>query len=121
MKDIDLRIKLIMVDFSAMFDTDFGTVKYLISQYPKSNFFYPYCKDWTDYFIKCKVITRSDINPITILLKDEYKDQADGLYKELQEKHWNDVLKLSNQTDIVKLINATYRTVPNNNRVEDPE
>lgn len=105
----DQRIEQILVDFPMLIDTDTGSIIYLIQQYPRSKFFQNDCKDWTLYFAKCKILSREKINPLTVLLKDEYLDQADNLYEELQCRHWDEVLKLSPQTDIIRLINSMYK------------
>lgn len=102
------KVKDILVDFSCLFDTDYGTLGYLIYHYPKSKYFLDGYKDWTVYFTKCKVISREDINPLTAILKPEYIDQAKNLYDEIFRLHWEEVLRISPQTDIVKVIYKVY-------------
>ena len=101
-------VKDILVDFSTLVDTDLGSTVYLLQQYPNSKFFIDECKNWTVYFSKCKVLTRKDINPLTVILKDDCKDQADNLYEELLQTKWEEVLKIAPYTDIMRLLTSTY-------------
>lgn len=104
----DDLVRDILVDFSCLFDTDYGTVGYMSYKYAKSKYINPEVPYWTEYFAKCKILSREEINPLTIILKEEYKDQADNLYQELKEKCWKDVLKVSQQTDVLALIHGTF-------------
>lgn len=98
----------ICVDFSCLFDTDYGVIGYLIYSCPKSVYFLQGYRDWTEYYAKCKILSRMKISPLSALLKEEYQDQADNLYKEILDKHWTKILNLTKQTNILKLINQTY-------------
>lgn len=100
--------KNIFVDFDTLFDTAYGSAKYILSKYPNSKYIIRDAYSWTPYFLKCKVLTRDDFNPITVVLKEEYKDQAETLYEELRTRHWDEVLSKSPHTDIIRLINSGY-------------
>lgn len=106
--DYEERVRYILIDFPCLFDTDYGVVSYLMYTYEHSKYFLDGYRDWTDYFLKCKLLSRDLINPLTALLKPEYEKHADNLYKEIKEKHWEDILKLSIQTDIVRLLYKVY-------------
>lgn len=106
-------VKNIIIDFPTIFDTDFGTIAYMCYHYGKSKYIKEECKDWTPYFTKCKLLTRKDINPLSILLKDEYIDNADNLYKELLDSKWDDILKLSPITDVMNLVYSLYDYIGN--------
>lgn len=101
-------VKDLLVDFSTLIDTDLAVIAYLLDKYPKSKFFLEECKNWTVYFTKCKVLTRKDINPVTVILKDDYQDQADNLYNELLETKWKEVINIAPVTDILNLLGSTY-------------
>ena len=97
-----------LLDYSSLVDTDFGTVVYLIRHCSNSKYFKEGYKDWTDYFIQCLVLSRKHMNPLSAILKEEYWDQMDPLYEEILHNHWKEVLHLSHITDISKLIRRTY-------------
>lgn len=101
-------VRNILVDFSTIVDTDLGVIIYLMANCPDSKYFKKECQNWSFYFTQCKVLTRSDCNPITVLLKDEFTDQADNLYKELIESKWQEVLKVSPVTDSSKVLYSMY-------------
>lgn len=103
----------ILVDFSCLFDTDYGSVLYLMYKSKKEQFFEEGYKDWTEFYLKCRVITRDKINPLTCLLKPEYASTADKLYEQLLTNKWNDVLVLSPQTDIIRLLHTLYGSKDN--------
>ena len=100
--------KNILVDFDVLFDTAYSSAKYILKSYPNSKYIIKEAYSWTPYFLKCKIITRDNFNPIDMLLREEYKDQAESLYEELRNRHWDEILRKSPQTDIVKLINTGY-------------
>ena len=102
------RDKLIFVDFDVLFDTAHASAKYILKKYPNSKYIRKDAYEWTPYFFRCKVLTRESFNPIEMILKEEYIDQADSLYEELRSRHWGEILAKSPQTDIVKLINSSY-------------
>ena len=101
----------ILLDFPMLYDIDLSTIKYLLKLYPRSKYFNPYAKQWTDYYMKCLLVTRPIINPISILMKEEYLDQIDGLYKELKDRHWNEILKQSPKLEIVRIIASVYTNI----------
>ena len=94
----------ILADFSFLFDTDYAVIKYLLNLYHHSKYFIQYAHEWTDYYTRCLLVTRDDINPISILLKDEYKDQAYSLYKEILDEHWDEVLNITPLTKVANVL-----------------
>lgn len=102
-KDIENYRKSTLIDFSVLFDTDIGCCLYLF-QKSKRDFFEPYIFDATYNYIRYMVLTRKEKNPIKFMFKREYKENADRIYNQLLEKKWEDVVKRSPITDILKLI-----------------
>lgn len=101
-------VRDILIDFSCLFNTDLATIAFMMKYYSNSVYFLPEAKDWTMYFTKCKVLTRDKINPLTILLKEEYIDQADNLYNEILSNHWDEILTNSPHTDVLDLVYGTF-------------
>lgn len=107
---LDIKKQHILIDFNMLFDTDLGCIRYLLYTYPNSKFFLNHIKNSTDYFITYSLLTRRDINPLSVLLKPEYIENKDSLYQELVKNKWEDVLKFSEKTDILRLIYSTYKS-----------
>lgn len=99
--------KFILADFSCLFDTDYGATAFLMYKGNNKYFLDGYDK-WTEFYLHCRILARDMMNPLTCLLKEEYLSSADNIYNELLDKQWNNVLRVSPQTDIVKLINKIY-------------
>lgn len=101
-------VRDILIDFSCLYDTDLGCMYFMMKNYSNSAYIIPEAKGWTEYFAKCKLVTREKINPLTILLKEEYIDQADNLYQEIFTDHWEEVLNLTSKTDVLDLVYGTF-------------
>lgn len=106
---IEPKFRQILIDFSMLIDTDEGCIKYLLKQYPNSVYFNDYMKSCSDYFIRYSLLNRTDYNPLSVLLKNEYRSSIDSLYKELLKEKWEEVLELSPITDILKFLNTMLR------------
>lgn len=100
---IDERAKYILVDFAMVYDTDFGSIKYMLDKCKNTGFF-KCSTDVTDYFLHCEITVRKHQNPLTVILKEDYEDQADSLFKELQRKHWSEIVKQSPSTEIATML-----------------
>lgn len=92
-----------LVEFNCILGTDVGIVKVLEKYYGKSGYFDLYYS--TENSLKNKLLWRENWNPITIMLKEEYMDSADDLYKEVTEKYQDEIYDLSPYTDIVRFMN----------------
>lgn len=104
---IENKYKNILVDFSMLVDIDEACIKYLLKTYPTSPYFLDYMKTTSDYYIRYALLTRKDFNPLSILFKDEYLSSIDDLYTELRTTKWEEILDLSQPTDIFKFLNTT--------------
>ena len=97
----------VLFDFDILIDTDIGCIRYML----KSNkfdqkYFKPKVKRATQALLKHMVICNKDINPLKIVLKEEYYNSADDLWAELKEKHYEGIINHSPVTDIFKLGNT---------------
>ena len=73
----------VIADFDVLIDMDLAIASYLIEQYPKSFYFKDKLSDTSMYFLKLLLLSRKDRNPITAIVKDEYNDKVDDIYKEI--------------------------------------
>lgn len=100
----------ILFDFDAIVDIDIAIVKYF-KLYLFDN---PYVdtdilSSNDEYFFKSILIAREEKNPISLLLKPEFKNSADVLYNEIIIDQYEDILKLAPPLSLHTLmINALH-------------
>lgn len=102
------KFRDIIIDFPCLFDTDYGTIAYLMYSCEDSKYFQEGYREWTKYFTKCKLVSRPNINPLSALFREEYMDQIEQLYLDLKTKYWSKICNIAEVTDILRLINMTY-------------
>jgi hypothetical protein len=98
------EFKNILCSFESLFDIDIGCVAYILISLKDSKYIKPEAYNYTPLFVQYKLVHRDTLNPLSIIFKDEYKDQIDNLYNELLEKKREDIIKLSYQTYLAVLV-----------------
>ena len=93
-----------LVEFEAVVDTDLAIIDYMTSNYKTSFFKESVLNASSRNVIKNLLLFRDDSNPLTVLLKDEYLDSAEDLFKEITETKYEEVLKIAEPTDIFRYI-----------------
>ena len=97
-------------DFESLVDTRSGCIRYILnSKTVDKSYFKPFMQHPTTTMLKNLYVSQQDPNPIKWLLKDEYIDSADDLYKELLLKHYRGILNNSLPTDVFRLMNLVNR------------
>lgn len=72
-------------EFEMLFDLDYTLATLIQRYYGKSKYFDTVLEE-DPISLRLLLLTRTEKNPIYILLKPEYRDSADSLYKELKEE-----------------------------------
>ena len=93
------------VPFDMVIDTDIGLWKLIQYQFSNDKFFYPgllYERDLN--FMKWMMVTRENKNPLTVLLQDDYMDNADKLYNQFMDEEYDNILEQSVTTGIYDMI-----------------
>lgn len=72
-------------EFEMLFDLDYTLATLIQRYYGKSKYFDTVLEEDT-ISLRLLLLTRTEKNPIYILLKPEYRDSADSLYEELKEE-----------------------------------
>lgn len=72
-------------EFEMLFDLDYTLATLVQRYYGKSKYFDTVLEE-DPISLRLLLLTRTEKNPIYILLKPEYRDSADSLYKELKEE-----------------------------------
>lgn len=99
------EFKYILCSFESLFDMDIGCIGYILINFKDNKYIKPEAYKYTPFFIQYKLVHRDILNPLTVIFKDEYKDQIDNLYNELSESKRDDIAKLAYQTYLAVLIN----------------
>lgn len=93
------------VPFDMVIDTDLGLWKLIQDQYSDNIFFYEgLIKDRDMNHMKYMITSRTDKNPLKILLKDKYQNSADSLYEQFMNTEYDKILNLSVNTAIYDMI-----------------
>lgn len=100
----------ILVDFDIVIDTDLGLINMIKKEYNNTNFVLNYINNMKDKVIIEQLLERDNKNPLSIIIKEEYRDSIDNLYKEFIESEYDNILKYSSITDIMNLINVYIDT-----------
>ncbi len=98
------EFKYILCSFESLFDIDIGCVAYILISFKDSKYIKPEAYNYTPLFVQYQLVHRDSINPLSIIFKDEYKDQIDNLYNELLDNKKDDIIKLSYQTYLAVLV-----------------
>lgn len=72
-------------EFEMLFDLDYTLATLIQRYYGKSKYFDTVLEE-DSISLRLLLLTRTEKNPIYILLKPEYRDSADSLYEELKEE-----------------------------------
>jgi hypothetical protein len=82
-KDNGFNNKISLVQFNSIVDIDKYMVYYILNHYPRSKYIKEEAYNYTTYFIDLLLLQRKEENPLSIIFKDDYKDQIDNLYNEI--------------------------------------
>ena len=102
--------KRYLFDFESLVDIKVGCVRYILnSKKLNTSYIKPYMFEPTLTLLKQLSVGSVERNPIKWILKDEYSDSADDIYKELLMNHYDSVLNNAISTDIFKLVRYTKK------------
>lgn len=103
--------KRYLFDFESLVDIKVGCVRYILnSKKLNTSYIKPCMLEPTLALLKQLSVGSVERNPVKWILKDEYSDSADDLYKELMTDHYDSVLNNAISTDIFKLVRYTKKT-----------
>ena len=104
----------VLIEFDATVDTDIGVIKVLKEKYGNPKFVREEVLSIdSDEALIEMLLYRSQPNPLTVCLKDDYLDQADSLYNQIIENEYDKILEYSNYTAIAKIV-SMFIKAPNN-------
>lgn len=100
----------ILVDFNIVVDTDLGLINMMKKEYNNTDFVLSYINNMKDKVIIDQLLERENKNPLSIIIRDEYRESIDDLYKEFLETEYDNILKHSSVTDIMNLVSTYINT-----------
>lgn len=97
-----------MFMFNTLYDTDFGIINLIKKSYINDERINQdfYTKNNTIRKMVLSLYNRNKKNPLYLILKDNYSDQAKSLYDELIKTHYSDILDCSCYTGLYYLARA---------------
>ena len=102
--------KRYLFDFDSLVDIKIGCVRYILnSKKLNTSYIKPYMLEPTLTLLKQLSVGSVERNPVKWILKDEYSDSTDDIYKELLMDHYDSVLNNAISTDIFKLVRYTKK------------
>ena len=93
----------ILFSFDSIIDIDYSIIKYLQINYRNSDLFKPHVLNGDETFIKTLLVNRTDEDPISIIIKKQYKNN-NSLLKDLLENEYKQILDMSYPTDMFGLM-----------------
>lgn len=108
----DTKINVLM-PFDVVLDLDMGLAMLLYFKYDNPEYIKTdLMKD--ENLLKQTLVYRSDENPLSVLYKyPEDKETVDSLYDQFLEQEYDEILKLSNLTDLINLFKLTNKIKDN--------
>lgn len=103
-----------LAEFETIVNIDFGLIKMVKEKY--NNPIYidtEYLNRVSDNALIAELYERKDENPLLLILKDEFKGQADSLYEQFIESEYEEILEKSIFTNLLNF----YKTLINNKQM----
>lgn len=93
----------VLIPFDCMLNLDFGIIKVLQKYYNNPKFFENNILNNQDLFFRFLTTMNEKANIIWYLLKEEFKDNADSIRKEIMETEYKRIIEYSEPTNVCTL------------------
>jgi hypothetical protein len=98
----------IIAEFETLVDVDLGILRLIQIKYPNKKYMKDHVLKGDDYFLRCLLLERKNINPLSILFKDEYQENIDSILDDIYKNEIEEVYKLSEPLSLFGLM-QTYK------------
>jgi hypothetical protein len=106
-----IEVSNILCDFEAIIDLDLAIIYYIATHLKNVDLIDTSILRASSYnALRNLLLFRTTNNPLSIIIKEEYKDSLNDLYKELMEKHEQEILDLCRFNDLASYIKILYTT-----------
>lgn len=100
----DIRVSA-LIDFEMLVNVDYGIIKLIKRDYNNGEYIdLDYLDKVKDSVLISELYLRDYENPLELVLKDDYINQADGLLNQIYKEKYKDVLDLSVMTNVSSLM-----------------
>ena len=83
-----------LFEFQSIVDLDLALLKYIQVEFSNSKFFNKIVvQEADDYILKSLLVSRTNINPLSVIIDDKYMSSINGLYDDLILNKENEILK----------------------------
>ena len=90
----------ILFTSNILLDTDIGVYRLVREKYDNPKYFKLNILEFIIERYKEVIARRDTINPLSFIIKDEYKNSIDNLYNEMMSKDYSRILELSEFTNV---------------------
>lgn len=102
-----------LFDFESIVDFNLAVIHMVREEFWTDKYFNSDIAINNEYFLKCAIISNKQFNPLNIILKPEYEDSADNIYREfLEEEILEDYYEFFPVGGLVKIYAANSFTHP---------
>lgn len=96
--------------FEVLIDTDVGLWNLISSEYKNEIFFLPGMLKLSDSHRKYFMVVRENRNPLMTLVSEPSQELADDFYSQFMEKEYDNILSLSPNTDVCKVLDLMRKS-----------
>ena len=104
------NFRFILCSFHALFDMEDALLKYLLKNSNHSSFIKPEAYKYSPFYRHYLLCYRTNPNPLSVIFKNEYIDQIDNLMVEILKKHYEEIIDLSTNTEIIRVLHLLKET-----------
>lgn len=107
----------VLIPFNLLVDTDMGLLKLIEYEYHNDEYFWPGMIDCDDTLKQFSLLSRTDPNPLSVVMKSEDPELQKDLYNQFMEKEYSSILKLSSNTSLCAISSILRTSIDKSVRV----
>ena len=107
----------VLIPFNLLIDTDMGLIKLIEYEYHNDEYFWPGMIDCSDTLKQFSLLSRTDPNPLSVVMKSEDPELQKDLYSQFMEREYSAILKLSSNTALCAVSTVLRTSIDKNVRV----
>ena len=107
----------VLIPFNLLIDTDMGLIKLIEYEYHNDEYFWPGMIDCDDTLKQFSLLSRTDPNPLSVVMKSEDPELQQDLYSQFMEKEYSSILKLSSNTSLCGISSILRTSIDKSVRV----
>lgn len=96
----------VLFTFDSVIDVHLGLLKHIKESFNSDKFMKQDVLNNDEHFFKILLLSDKNVNPITQLLLDDKKEQADSIYEAFMKKEYNNILNHATRTDLYNMLLA---------------